>query len=379
MPIEGPLRELHIHDVFQLLDLARKTGVLRIRSAARQDAGRVVFSDGAVVAADRLSEPDPLGPALVRAGRITEAQLQRARTMQREGDARRLGDILVGTGAISRRELDRQARILIEDVLFELLGWSEGYFTFEEVPVERAGTEAIVRIPTEAILMEAARRIDEWSQIEGVVPHLGVVPRLAPEADTLLDLTPVEWETLASVDGERTVRDIAQACGRSEFDTAKTILGLVTTGIVELADPARARAAELAPIGLAELRTRAEEYLAIGDAASAEAVAREALAHHPAQAGAHLLAGQALLALRRFDEAAAALEAALAREPALAPARRLLGFAEFGRGRHDAARAAWRAWREGPRGDAELALEQKVTAAEAAATLAAEALRGAHV
>ena len=32
MPIEGPLRELGIHDVFQLLDLARKTGVLKVTS-----------------------------------------------------------------------------------------------------------------------------------------------------------------------------------------------------------------------------------------------------------------------------------------------------------------------------------------------------------
>ena len=28
MAIEGPLRELGIHDVFQLLDLSRKTGTL---------------------------------------------------------------------------------------------------------------------------------------------------------------------------------------------------------------------------------------------------------------------------------------------------------------------------------------------------------------
>jgi len=28
--------------------------------------------------------------------------------------------------------------------------------------------------------MEGARRIDEWSRIEGRIPHLGVVPMLAP-------------------------------------------------------------------------------------------------------------------------------------------------------------------------------------------------------
>ena len=37
MAIEGPLRELGIHDVFQLLDLSRKTGVLRVSSTLRDD------------------------------------------------------------------------------------------------------------------------------------------------------------------------------------------------------------------------------------------------------------------------------------------------------------------------------------------------------
>src|SRR2546426_6693266 len=31
-----------------------------------------------------------------------------------------------------------------------------------------------------SVLMEGARRIDEWSRIEGRIPHLGVVPMLAP-------------------------------------------------------------------------------------------------------------------------------------------------------------------------------------------------------
>ena len=49
MPIEGPLRELGIHDVFQLLDLSRKTGVLRVTSDLRHNAGTVHFHGGAIV------------------------------------------------------------------------------------------------------------------------------------------------------------------------------------------------------------------------------------------------------------------------------------------------------------------------------------------
>ena len=46
MAIEGPLRELGIHDVFQLLDLSRKTGVLSVASELRDDEGVVHFDSG---------------------------------------------------------------------------------------------------------------------------------------------------------------------------------------------------------------------------------------------------------------------------------------------------------------------------------------------
>ena len=51
MALEGPLKDLHIQDVFQLLDLGRKSGVLRVTSELRQTAGTVCFERGGVVAA----------------------------------------------------------------------------------------------------------------------------------------------------------------------------------------------------------------------------------------------------------------------------------------------------------------------------------------
>ena len=64
MAIEGPLRELGIHDVFQLLDLSRKTGTLTITSSLRDNQGTVYFESGAVVYAAIRSNPHPLGELL---------------------------------------------------------------------------------------------------------------------------------------------------------------------------------------------------------------------------------------------------------------------------------------------------------------------------
>ena len=114
MPIEGPLRELGIHDVFQLLDLSRKTGTLHVRSTLRDNEGTIFFGSGRVIYASIKSNPHPLGELLLRTGKVSEADLERAISMQRERQGgKRLGDILVEIGAISQREIERQMRFQV--------------------------------------------------------------------------------------------------------------------------------------------------------------------------------------------------------------------------------------------------------------------------
>src|SRR5260221_5350317 len=108
----------------------------------------------------------------------------------------------------------------------------------------RVPTEVIVRIPVEAMLMEGARRIDEWSHIESRIPRVGVVPSLAPPPEGgggELDLLPPEWEVLALIDGDRSVRGLATELGRSDFEVAKTLFGLESAGVIVLVDPGTAK------------------------------------------------------------------------------------------------------------------------------------------
>jgi tetratricopeptide (TPR) repeat protein len=315
MPIEGALRELGIHDVFQMLDLSRKTGALRVTSEQRDNEGMVLFDRGRVVSASIRSSPSPLGTMLVRAGRITEDDLRRARELQDAGDRRRLGEILLGLGAIGARELERQVRLQIEAVVFELMSWRDGFFSFEESDVSDVALEASVHVSTESLLMEGARRIDEWSRMADRLPHLGVIPVLATVRDehaTLLDLLPSEWEVLAHIDGETDLRGIAASLGRSEFDVAKVVYGLLATGVIDIRDPGPAAA--LAPdlygqdpdVALAH----ASDALARGQSEEALTAARGVIGIRPDSVEARLLAAQALRRLQRFGDAAEELRRA---------------------------------------------------------------------
>ena len=111
MPIEGPLREFGIHDVFQLLDLSRKTGVLRLTSELKDEEGRVFFEGGKVVHAKLRSRPDAIEDVLVEEGRITDAELQHARKLVAEhASGESVADIFVQAGVISARDLERLLR-----------------------------------------------------------------------------------------------------------------------------------------------------------------------------------------------------------------------------------------------------------------------------
>ena len=344
MAIEGPLRELDIHDVFQLLDIGRKTGALRVTSSLRQNAGTVHFEGGKVTGAFIESNPHPLGRMLVRSGRIAEADVARARAMQGSRPGMRLGDLLVEMGVVTRRELERQARAQVEEVVFELMSWSEGYFSFEEGAPGGSTAEAEYRIAPESLLMEAARRIDEWSRFEARIPHLGVVPRIVPDsdADGVLDLLPAEWEVLASVDGRRDVRTIALELGKSEFEVARTLFGLASAGVVAIQEPqAEARRDGPDP---AVMLAQVEGYLSVGDVVAAQVGAEEAILALPEEPLAHLVLGRALLAGGRYAEARSALLRALGLDPASPPVLRTLGLALAGMGQFAEADALWERW-----------------------------------
>jgi hypothetical protein len=348
MPIEGPLRELGIHDVFHLLDLGRETGVLTVTSRIRQNRGELYFEGGAVIHAVIGSNPHPLGEVLLRAGKISEADLQRARGMQHRGDERRLGEILMGIGALTRGELERYVRQQIAEVVFEITNWREGYFSFAEGPLGDIPAEAGVRLPTTSLLLEASRRIDEWSRISLRIPTLSMVPVLAQsggESQGRLELIPAEWEVLAAVDGERDLRAIGRLLGRSDFDVCRTVFGLESAGVIALLD--RAAAANRSGqdvVDLADFLALADRALADGQPDAAEESVQAAQARFPDDPAVAVAAGRLHLARNEAVEAEQEFRRALRLDPLMAPAHRLLGDALARQGRLPEATEWWERW-----------------------------------
>lgn len=364
MAIEGPLAELSIQDVLQLLELAHKTGVLTVRSDRLNDEAIIHFSRGAIVFAVRRRSTRRLGQLLIRAGRVTQRELDRALEIQRADPTRRLAEILLEMGSVSEEELERQLRFQMEETIYEVMPWADGYFKFEE-RTEIGEQRLLARVRVESLLMEGARRIDEWTRLESKVPSPEAVPVLAAgnERDmTPLELRSEEWEVLAEIDGERDVRQLAADLGRSAFDVAKMIYGLVSAGVLEVTE----RQGRLPELELKRTLGEIEQLLRQSRVDEAQKLASQLETSYPERADLAVLSGRTLLAQNRMRAATEAFSRAVGLDPLSADAHYLLGYAAVRTGELDRAQRAWDTYlRLAPNG------EQRQRASQALAALRA--------
>jgi outer membrane biosynthesis protein TonB len=239
MALHGDLGDFALADVFRLVTLSGKTGVLRLQ---RPDAiGSVWFRAGEVFFATSDRRTELLGQRLSAAGRVTPAQLDRAlrmREAEHEG-GRRLGEIMIDEGMIAFPVLEAFVQEQIQDTIFDLFLWDAGEFEFEPLLAPPEDQDIGLSVSVENIIMEGARRMSEWSTLRSTAPNCGVVYRLSAtpgEGTVDISLTPDEWRVLVLTDGTRSAAEIARAGRLPELEVARTLHGLLGAGLLEAVD-----------------------------------------------------------------------------------------------------------------------------------------------
>jgi hypothetical protein len=262
MALEGTLKDFSLADIFQLIGLQRKTGVLTLRG--KDDTVTVTFLDGKVVAADSLNRrlETRLGSVLIKSSLLTQEQLNRALEIQKE-TLQRLGFILTHYGIISADALKQAIQLQILQIVYRLFRWKDGDYHFSQETTIEYDRDNVVPITAESILMEGARMIDEWPIIEKRIRSYDMVFRKkltdqeivvvgADEADEVdFDETPAarrgkkivigdkirisqeEKAIYDMVDGTMTVGDIVEVSRYAEFDTNKSLYELLTRDLIE--------------------------------------------------------------------------------------------------------------------------------------------------
>jgi hypothetical protein len=179
MAFQGSLTELHLPDIIQLVSVSGKTGVFHLTDGVLK--GQIYLNDG----------------------KIVHAQLEDAAG---------------------------------EEAVYALAIWRQGEFRFD--PGIATELRTITKSNTN-LLMEAARRLDEWRVLSKKVPSVDLIPEFVVQENRegQINLNTSEWLILSKIDGQRSVRAIAAAASLSVFDAAKMLYGLIATNLIRLREP----------------------------------------------------------------------------------------------------------------------------------------------
>src|ERR1044071_10040034 len=107
-----------------------------------------------------------------------------------------------------------------EEAIYALAIWNAGEFQFS--PGEEPDRQTITKSNTN-LLMEAARRLDEWRVLSKKIPSTETIPEFVVQENRegQINLNTSEWLILSKIDGHRSIKTIAFSAGLSVFDVAK--------------------------------------------------------------------------------------------------------------------------------------------------------------
>lgn len=251
MALEGNLADFSLSDMFRLLHNGAKTGALylmRDEVDGTAEQGFVCFRQGRIYHAESGEPAKNPGARMCAEGVISETQYRQAMGLLKISKGakaeRVLGDVLVEEGYLTGQQLERFVRETIAEALFDLLRWEEGRLRFETS--ENCNKQFLgVAISVDDALADVSTRLDEWRRIAENVPNDGTEFFMASAPMTRngdIHLTAHEWKLLSYLHGGRNLRELISLTGYGDFETARLLLEMQTSGLVERGETASAGA-----------------------------------------------------------------------------------------------------------------------------------------
>ena len=250
-------------------------GALRFHSGS---ATRVVyFRRGDIASAASNAEDDRLHNILIHEGRLSEPQVQMARSRLRPGAT--LGKTLIELGFLTPSELLSGARRQVRQILAACFTLTEGVYQVSAGPLGPEVTN--LGLPVRRLIFDALMESGERRTIVGEMGSMESVygPTAAlGEALPALRLDPAAEEVARRLDGHATLREISGRTHLDDFTVSKIVLALEIMGLAEAisrpgeeARPAAARAARpgrVIPIESAGTADHGSPAAAVSEAAA---------------------------------------------------------------------------------------------------------------
>lgn len=234
MGLKGDLATMGLEDIFQWLAVGKKTGILELNGFLHTK--RVSFHEGRISGVWSSDPREYLGQYLLAFNRITEEQLREALSTQ-EDENQLLGRILVSRQLITEAEIRRIVQLKVEESIYDAFLWEVGNFEFHDgaPPPQKS---VLLQLDVTGIVLEGARRVDEWKRIKKVLKGGDAVTDAISEAIAeMLPLAMEDADLLSRLDGTKTVDQLVIEMRATDFKINKLLFDLHEKGMVRIVHP----------------------------------------------------------------------------------------------------------------------------------------------
>jgi len=272
MSLTGNIRTMSFPDILQWIAMGRKTGTLHLQRRAIRK--RILFRDGTIYSSWSTDPRESLGQFLIRDRRITEEQLFKA-LLQQEQTGRLMGSILVSEGNLTESDLRATLKTKAEETVYSLFLWPEGQFEFKEGELPE---EILIHVDMQVqeVVLEGARRVDEWERLRKVLPSMKATFELKDPPGAVED--PVERHVLELIAAGKTIEEISLELRRSEFEAAALVYDLYVRDFIVLQKPGEEARSPEAVAAIEHLLAVAYERLQEGNYEAARQAYKDVLA-----------------------------------------------------------------------------------------------------
>lgn len=235
MKFQGDIASLPLADVVQNLATNRKSGLLTVQLENQTrwitlDAGRIVCynDDIGFSVLEWFEEKGIIDPP---------STLEKCLKKYRRAKRKSFGAILSETGLITLDDYKAHVKGLLRDMVCETLSYREGLFEFNENAVNdesynREFVDSDLALSANSVLMEAARRFDEWISIRNSLPSENDIYRVNPaEAEKIRQEfadDEVIQEAVSLLDGTRSIREVISLIPFGRFHASRALAQLVS-------------------------------------------------------------------------------------------------------------------------------------------------------
>ncbi|HEY4716533.1 MAG TPA: DUF4388 domain-containing protein [bacterium] len=226
----GELGALSISDLFSILNITQKGGVLHIFSEDIKKS--IYFRRGEIVFASSNLTEERLGHVLYRTGKITQEQLKKAES---EVDSKtRFGGILLKNKFITPKDLWWGIKYQLEEIIFSIFSITSGAYIFIDgdfLPPDLTR----LSLNTQNLLMEGLKRMDEWNVIKDIIPSNNILIGIGDEPITV-ELTPTLQKIISCIEGRASVGEVIKKAQLGEFNTYKLLYQLVKARVLKVVE-----------------------------------------------------------------------------------------------------------------------------------------------